>query len=1096
VQAEGILKYCHNDPIQKLVYNPVTAQLASTTCSDFGLWSPEKKQVAKHKVKDRVLTASWTTDGQYLALGLFNGNITIRDKEGEEKVLIQRSAPVWAIQWNPNRDETGVLACACWDQTLSFYQLSGHQVGKDRRLDYDPCALSYFTQGEYLLMGGSNKKVSLHTKEGVRLVTIGEREDWVWCAAARPKQNYVAVGCNDGTITMYQLVFSTVHGLYQDRYAFRENMTDVIIQHLITEQKVRIKCRDYVKKIAVYKDRLAVQLPDRVIIYELSHDDEYDMHYRVKEKIQHRLDCNLIVVTSKHIILCQEKKLQLYGFKGVKEREWVLDSVIRYIKVVGGPVGREGLLVGLKSGLVLKIFIDNPFPIQLIKHETSIRCLDINCVRSKLALVDENTSVLVHDLKTKEMIFQDTNANSVAWNTEMADMFCFSGNGMLNIKTGTFPKHAQKLQGFVVGFNGSKIFCLHYVSMQTIDVPQSASLYRYIEKKDWEAAFGVACLGVTESDWRLLAMEALIAMSFDIARASFIRIRDGRYIELLNQIENAKKNDQSLTNEHFMGDIYAYQGRFAEAAKVYSKTEQIAKAVEMFSDLRKWDEASAFATKHEGQAAGINVEELIRKQATYSEANDPRAAAEMYLACGETMKAIKLIGENGFLEKLIEVVRTLQKTDTQALEMAASFFRKAQSAQGFQLAKEVYLKMDDFKSIIEIHVELQQWEDALALLQSHPEHKETVFLAYGNWLAVNDRFDEAQKAFDDAGRPDLSSKMLDQLTHNAVIECRFNDAGYYFWLLAQEHLRLLGTCTSVDAMTAKQRKHWVKFHDLSQRAEIYFSYHHVFRYTDEPFTSLVPDALFNICRFLMAAIKSKEAPLGVSKIYTIFCLAKQARALGSFKLARYCLDRLQKLNIPQAWREQIDFAAITIRSLPFEDKEALKPVCYRCGDTNPLIASHCVACGHEFIRSFCSFDVLPLVEFEVDPTVDEDEIDRLIAEPPAGGPGRGGRGDDYNGGYGDGRDESSGDLFSRQLMTGEVLEKGIPVKIDRRVLASLEPREVFTLHWNKGKMGESRAVHSPPVYTTRNINSERVASRSLLVHACCDGLRRNAAATV
>ncbi|CAE7667702.1 IFT122, partial [Symbiodinium microadriaticum] len=53
----------------------------------------------------------------------------------------------------------------------------------------------------------------------------------------------------------------------------------VIIQHLVTEQKVRIRCKDYVKKIAVYRDRLAVQLPDKVLIYEVSHEDPLDMHY-------------------------------------------------------------------------------------------------------------------------------------------------------------------------------------------------------------------------------------------------------------------------------------------------------------------------------------------------------------------------------------------------------------------------------------------------------------------------------------------------------------------------------------------------------------------------------------------------------------------------------------------------------------------------------------------------------------------------------------------------------------------------------------------------------------------------------------------------
>jgi hypothetical protein len=34
----------------------------------------------------------------------------------------------------------------------------------------------------------------------------------------------------------------------------------------------------------------------------------------------------------------------------------------------------------------------------------------------------------------------------------------YSGNGQLCIKTGSFPIHKQTLQGFVVGFKGSKIF--------------------------------------------------------------------------------------------------------------------------------------------------------------------------------------------------------------------------------------------------------------------------------------------------------------------------------------------------------------------------------------------------------------------------------------------------------------------------------------------------------------------------------------------------------------------------------------------------------------------------------------------------------------
>ena len=69
---------------------------------------------------------------------------------------------------------------------------------------------------------------------------------------------------------------------------------------------------------------------DRIVIYELFSGDSSEMRYRVKDKINEKLECNLLVVCTNHLILCQEKRLQCLSFKGVKEREWIMESLIRY----------------------------------------------------------------------------------------------------------------------------------------------------------------------------------------------------------------------------------------------------------------------------------------------------------------------------------------------------------------------------------------------------------------------------------------------------------------------------------------------------------------------------------------------------------------------------------------------------------------------------------------------------------------------------------------------------------------------------------------------------------------------------------------------
>jgi len=1089
-KLEGILKYTHNNPIQSISYNPVNHQLASCSTDDFGLWSSEQKSVQKHKLPSRALCCSWTNDGQYLAIGLFNGLISIRNKVGDEKVRIERPGghPVWTLSWNPGKDETSdILAVGDWGQRLSFYQLSGKQIGKDKQIGFDPCSLSYFPRGEFLLIGGSDKKCYLYTKEGVRLAVIGEQESWIWSCKARPEGNYIACGSDDGTIAFYQLIFSTVHGLYKDSslqfdngirnsstrpdncflqdymklqkdelyyeqfkpatslYAYRDNMTDVIIQHLITEQKVRIKCRELVKRIAIYKHRLAVQMPEKIVIYELFSNDTSDMTYKLKERINKKVECNLLVVTGNNLILCQEKRLQCLAFDGTKEREWQMDSLIRYIKVIGGPLGREGLLVGLKSGQILKIFVDNQFPIPILKQQTSVRCLDLSCSRKKIAVVDENNTVLVYNVESKELLFQyhtwetypktgaddkvhvttnnnfdnlypqlilpptpsvidffkqtsfygdpntedvdvyygysfkrnldfihEPNGNSVSWNTHNDDMLCFSGGGMLNIKASNFPLHQQKVPGFVVGFCGSRIFCLHIYTMSSVEVPQSTPMYQYLEKKIYKDAYNIACLGVTDGDWRALAMAALEGLELHIAKMAFIRVRDLKYLDLIHNIEERKKRGEHVNNV-FLADIYAYQGRFHEAAKLYKNTNNNDKALEMFSDLRQFEYAKEFL----GSGDQRNIKQLIKKQAEWCKTtNDPKAAADMFIAAGEFSKAVEILGENGWADKLIDLGRNLNKADVEPLTRVAYFLNKLKQ---YNYAGEVLTKLGDTKQLAQFYVESQQWEEAFLIVEKHAELKDEVYVPYANWLAENDRFDEAQAAFHKAGRRTDAVKVLEQLTLNAVAECRFNDAGYYFWQLSIQCLDIAGKKMSGELKDVEDNI-LDKFYMYQTKAEIYYVYHTIHRYMEEPFTAQMPETLFNMGRYLLHSM-TKEIPHGVSRCHALLAVAKQGKALGAFKLARYAYDKLQTLRIPQRFQESIDLGSITIRSKPFQDNQDMLSMCYRCSTTNPLLnnkGNQCINCSQPFIYSFTGFEILPLVEFVIEDGITDEEAVKLI----------------------------------------------------------------------------------------------------------------------
>ena len=214
-EGVGLLKYSHSNKIQCLSFNPVLQSLASCTDNDFGLWQTEEKNVNKYPTKVKCLDCDWSPDGQILAIGLYNGKILLRDKNGAELSFIQKceGIPVWCLRFCPQKFDTSdnLLIAGSWDQKLSLYQISNGKnvkpVGTDKELGYDPCSICFYPTGEYMLMAGSDKTVTLWNKEGIKLGKIGEMKDWIWGTAVNPGTKTIFAGANNGALTAFNIEF-------------------------------------------------------------------------------------------------------------------------------------------------------------------------------------------------------------------------------------------------------------------------------------------------------------------------------------------------------------------------------------------------------------------------------------------------------------------------------------------------------------------------------------------------------------------------------------------------------------------------------------------------------------------------------------------------------------------------------------------------------------------------------------------------------------------------------------------------------------------------------------------------------------------------
>jgi hypothetical protein len=90
------------------------------------------------------------------------------------------------------------------------------------------------------------------------------------------------------------------------------------------------------------------------------------------------------------------------------------------------------------------------------------------------------------------------------------------------------------------------------------------------------------------------------------------------------------------------------------------------------------------------------------------------------------------------------------------------------------------------------------------------------------------------------------------------------------------------------------------------------------------------------------------------------------------------------VQVPSFWQARCDTESINVRAQPPANSESFSHDCWRCASPMPLLTPHdaCTSCGAPIVRSFATFEPLPVVEFELADGITDEEASALLASEP------------------------------------------------------------------------------------------------------------------
>ncbi|OAF69808.1 Intraflagellar transport protein [Intoshia linei] len=978
-RLDPIMKFSLNDSIQSICFNPVLPIITACSISNYGNMYFSKKDIKKYNVNNRITCCDWSLDGQLFAIGQYRGTVIIFGLGNVEKYKLnvkKANVPIWCIKWSNIRDDVFIFV-GQWNRTLTLYNLNSEKNYTDTTLSFDPCFIHWIPNKPMFIIGGSNGMCQVMNKDGVYLSDIVNNnfiskpneekigENWILSGACSLKNNFIVTCKENGEMSVQNLQFKLLYAYFNKKYAIRENGSNVVIHDWNNDKKFKIKCKDRINKIALYTHRLAIVQDESIIIYqEISKGKMYDIQYKLITKIAYNDKFENFIVFTNHFVVIKKHIYEIYSFDNILIGNWMFDCDITYSSAVGGAPNKEYFIIGCSDGNVYKSFVHFVSPITIAQHTNSILYAQVNPLHQTVAFIDDTNTLFVVDIDQLLIIYQEPNAIHFKWNCSIPDILVFNSGDTLHFKMANFGVHSLYFDGRIIDYDGTKIYLLVDDKIEIIHISHNYFVEKYIENGQLTRALDISSYGIDRHTWSLLGEAALYNLNMDVAKIAYQNLKDFLILELIYSIE--LKKIQNVENDILMGEIYAYNKKYNEAAKCYMRVGQVQMVIDMFILLRMFEKAKEWVNES-NSLSEIEKREISSKEAHWAAAQkNPAIAIELFLENEQYTEAIDVASQNNSHELIMKIANKIDRGQTKSLYNCV---KKLLNMRQYLSAIDVLSKMGDFKKQIEIYVHIKDWDKAIELAEKNEMYRELAYYPYAVYLAENGQFDEAHYAYQKAGRSEDAIKVLHKMLDSSLSKSIYEESAYYCWKLAQQ------------CLMAKDKKIIHKFENYYKLSAIYFAYRHIHSYIEDPFIAHENETIFNVGKYLINTLyELNYIPKGISQTSLYYTLGNLASSSEAYRLALYCFEKLQHLYVSDL-KDNIDLQLLLLRTKPNINSEDLNIICYRCSKTLTLVneqGNKCPYCGNPLIYSYSSFEILPLVKFQIDADITDEEAEKLI----------------------------------------------------------------------------------------------------------------------